>query len=403
MTGDTLYELLGVPTDATTDDIKSAYRRLSKTYHPDGGGTAPFFRQLQHAHETLIDVHLRTEYDRSLGISSTSPPPQQEENQSGYSDPQYSSKATSDRNSSQSAFVRFFQRWSRTIDKIADKHGTSNQSRLVIRAVAWVASGLVAYYLVTGFLRDGWFAVILLIIGIVLWRRYRAKKLRADAYRRAAYAEAARKQAAKDAANRQRAERAASAERERRQREQANRDRAASAERAKREREQANRDRAARYAEAERNRAEREAEAAEAQQDEARHAAESGDLAFILALSPTQFEYTMAALLRMLGMTDVERVGGRGDLGVDITARDPSGRTMVVQCKRYARTKKIGSPDIQKFIGMAHVHHKADIKLFVTTSEYTEDARALARHHDIQLMNGSDIENLARRQRESKT
>lgn len=101
-------------------------------------------------------------------------------------------------------------------------------------------------------------------------------------------------------------------------------------------------------------------------------------------------------------MTDVQRVGGRGDLGVDIAARDPTGRTMVVQCKRYARGKKIGSPGIQKFIGMAHVHHQADLKLFVTTSDYTDDARALARLHDIQLMDGSDIEKLARRYRESK-
>ena len=153
--------------------------------------------------------------------------------------------------------------------------------------------------------------------------------------------------------------------------------------------------------EEEKHRAENEVRETEELQEAGRGAALSGDLELILALSPTQFEYTMAAILRMLGMTDIRRVGGRGQLGVDITARDASGRTMLVQCKRRVRTKKIGSPEIQKFIGMAHTHHQADLKLFVTTSEYTDHARARAHLHGIQVMNGSDIEDLARRHRDS--
>jgi restriction system protein len=153
--------------------------------------------------------------------------------------------------------------------------------------------------------------------------------------------------------------------------------------------------------EEEKHRAENEARETEELQEAGHGAALSGDLESILALSPTQFEYTMAAILRMLGMTEIQRVGGRGHLGVDITARDASGRTILVQCKRRARTKKIGSPEIQKFIGMAHMHHHADLKLFVTTSEYTDDAQALAHLRGIQLMDGSDIEDLARRQRGS--
>ncbi len=151
----------------------------------------------------------------------------------------------------------------------------------------------------------------------------------------------------------------------------------------------------------EKHQADQEARETKEQQGAARAAALSGDIELILALSPTQFEYAMAVVLQMLGMTDLQRVGGRGHLSVNITGRDASGRTVLVQCKRRARTKKIGSPEIEKFIGMAHLHHHADLKLFVTTSEFTEHVRVLASQHGIQLMNGSDIENLARKQRES--
>ncbi len=153
--------------------------------------------------------------------------------------------------------------------------------------------------------------------------------------------------------------------------------------------------------EEEKHRVENEAREAQELQEAGHAAAMSGDLESILAFSPAQFEYTMAAILRMLGMTKIQRVGGGGHFGVDISARDASDRTVLVKCKRRARTKKIGSPEIEKFIGMAHLHHHADLKLFVTTSEYTDHAQARAQLHDIQLMNGSDIENLARSQRGS--
>src|ERR1700722_1754360 len=97
--------------------------------------------------------------------------------------------------------------------------------------------------------------------------------------------------------------------------------------------------------EQDKRRVENEARETEDLQDVGRGAALSGDLEAILALSPTEFEYTMAAILRMLRMTDIKRVSGRGHLGVAITARDDSGRTVLVQCKRRARNKKIGSPE----------------------------------------------------------
>ncbi|MFF5991807.1 J domain-containing protein [Prauserella flavalba] len=57
------YELLGVRPDATPEQIKSAYRALARSMHPDTGGTAGTFRLLREAYETLGDPVRRAEYD----------------------------------------------------------------------------------------------------------------------------------------------------------------------------------------------------------------------------------------------------------------------------------------------------------------------------------------------------
>ena len=62
------YEVLGVSKDATTDQIKLAYRRLARKLHPDVNKTDPKakekFIELQEAYEVLSDPEKRTNYDR---------------------------------------------------------------------------------------------------------------------------------------------------------------------------------------------------------------------------------------------------------------------------------------------------------------------------------------------------
>lgn len=120
-----------------------------------------------------------------------------------------------------------------------------------------------------------------------------------------------------------------------------------------------------------------------------------GTLAEILKLTPAQFEEGVADLLQRLGYRSVQRVGGSGDLGVDITCQDKEGRSVVVQCKQYAGVR-IGSKDIQTFIGMQSVHHRADCGMFVTTSEFTTPARNLAKRHGITLIDDNELLNLIR-------
>ena len=62
-----LYEVLGIAKTATKDEIKSAYRRLAKQYHPDinhAPDAAERFKEIQEAYEILYDDQKRAAYDR---------------------------------------------------------------------------------------------------------------------------------------------------------------------------------------------------------------------------------------------------------------------------------------------------------------------------------------------------
>ncbi|MFJ8062935.1 restriction endonuclease [Streptomyces sp. NPDC096142] len=108
-------------------------------------------------------------------------------------------------------------------------------------------------------------------------------------------------------------------------------------------------------------------------------------LAAIDAMSGTEFEEVVAELCRRDGCTQVRRVGGTGDNGADVLGQLPDGRTMVIQCKRYAPHRTIASREVRDLLG-AKVHFAADVAIFVATTRFSPQAEAFAvKHHILTL------------------
>ncbi|HTX24813.1 MAG TPA: DnaJ C-terminal domain-containing protein [Steroidobacteraceae bacterium] len=61
------YQSLGVPRNATAEDVKKAYRRLARKYHPDVSkepNAEEKFKEVQEAYEVLKDAEKRAAYDQ---------------------------------------------------------------------------------------------------------------------------------------------------------------------------------------------------------------------------------------------------------------------------------------------------------------------------------------------------
>lgn len=64
------YKVLGVSAQASEKEIKSAYRKLAKKYHPDAAADHPGLAEqmyvIQEAYDTLGDTKKRREYDERI-------------------------------------------------------------------------------------------------------------------------------------------------------------------------------------------------------------------------------------------------------------------------------------------------------------------------------------------------
>lgn len=109
-------------------------------------------------------------------------------------------------------------------------------------------------------------------------------------------------------------------------------------------------------------------------------------------LDPDGFEDAIAELCVRDACLDVEVVGGACDLGADVMAVTPDGRRIIIQCKRYGDTNKVGSQDLQRFGGTCFTVHEADVAVLVTTSDFTVPALEYAEQCGIVCVNGAELD-----------
>ncbi|TGY90810.1 DUF2034 domain-containing protein [Petralouisia muris] len=111
----------------------------------------------------------------------------------------------------------------------------------------------------------------------------------------------------------------------------------------------------------------------------------------ISTLSGTDFEILVQSLLKKEGYENVIKMGGAGDLGVDIIAsKRQQDRLLhyIFQCKRWA--SNVGSDPIQRLYA-ERMRRRLDYAVCVTTSGYTKDGKKVAFDLEVETVDGNQL------------
>ena len=112
----------------------------------------------------------------------------------------------------------------------------------------------------------------------------------------------------------------------------------------------------------------------------------------ISMLDGYEFEELMKKLLSAKGFKDVVRIGGAGDRGVDLIARDINNpnKKVLFQCKRWAAN--VDSTPIQRLHSMKTIYgDQISRAICITTSNYTKEAKDVSNLTGVELINGLKV------------
>ena len=109
--------------------------------------------------------------------------------------------------------------------------------------------------------------------------------------------------------------------------------------------------------------------------------------------NPTEFEQLCARAFRQFGFyATVTKATNDGGYDIKI---EKDGFVSLVECKCYAQSHKIGRPAIQKLVGANAVECASGL-IFITTSDFTPNAKEYAKGCGVQLFNGEALMGLLR-------
>lgn len=111
-----------------------------------------------------------------------------------------------------------------------------------------------------------------------------------------------------------------------------------------------------------------------------------------------QFEHFVGDLWERMGwQTEVSTQSA--DRGIDVTAirRSPYLEKALIQAKRYGPDTTVGSPAIQQYASLKNQEENVDKVIVVTTNEFTQQARSVAKQLNVKLVNGDELVEMVER------
>lgn len=100
----------------------------------------------------------------------------------------------------------------------------------------------------------------------------------------------------------------------------------------------------------------------------------------------------VAKILELEGYSNVVVSGRAGDRGVDVRCNNKNGDLVIVQCKRYTKSK-IGSTPIQRLHSFANTRGAKEM-ICITTTDFTPDGYDEARLTGVRTIERNELEHI---------